>query len=175
MATALSPIRIARIRRTSVPAVAETAELDFALGVDEGVEIYSARLVMEEAIDTPDGVFDTDWAFASLHVETGGLERDLDDEQDENILNSEVIAQACIQKQASTLAGGDMSSYVWVAPPVWDYLAILGQPLLVASNLTARFLTKDANFVMNGVEWVIFYRYVKLTQQELAGLFIQRR
>lgn len=176
MAKGLTDFRVARLRRLSVTNVEELAELDFDLGADEGAEIYSATLVVEQVLDTPAATVDQDAAVVTLHVETESLEDAPDVEGDEVIADSEVIALWAIQSMSVSEAATGGSAWYSVATQMqWNYLQMLGQPLRVIKNLTARFITTDAALVLNGVEVVIFYRIVKLTTSELTALSLRRR
>lgn len=179
MATALSPIRIARARRTSVTNSAETMELDFNLALLQGLEIYAAECAALEVIDTPSTAFDTNWMTTSLHAETGALEGAIDSfPADNTIFNSEIIAEATLeiitQDEAAT-RGGSAASLAWVGPNQWNFIQLIGKPLLIARNITMRAITKGSGTVVNGLQWSIYYRYVQLNISEAADLFILAR
>jgi len=179
MPTALSPIRIARARRTSVVNAAETMEIGFNLALLEGIEIYACECAVLELIDTAASAFDTNWMTTSLHAETGALEGALDSfPADNTILNSEIIAEATLeiitQDEAAT-RGGSAATLAWTGPNQWNFVQLIGKPLLLASNITMRAITKGAATVANGLQWTIYYRYVRLTKSEAGDLFILRR
>lgn len=179
MPTALSPIRICRARRTNVTNVAETMEIDFNLALLEGIEIYACEAAMLELVDTAASAFDTNWTTTSLHAETGALEGAIDAFPADNfILNSEIIAEATIQQVAQDEAatrGGSASSLIWLGPNQWNFMQLIGKPLLLAGNLTMRAIGKDAAMNALGLQWTIYYRYVKLNKSEASDLFLLRR
>ncbi len=179
MPTALSPIRICRARRTSVTNAAETMEIDFNMALLEGIEIYAAECAALEVVDTVATAFDTNWVTTSLHAETGALEGALDAFPADNfILNSEIIAEATIeiltQAEAAT-RGGSAAALTWVGPNQWNFVQLIGKPLLLATNITMRAITKGAATVANGLQWTIYYRYVRLSKSEASDLFLLRR
>ncbi len=179
MATALSPIRIARARRTSVTNVVETMEIGFNLALLEAIEIYAAEFACLELTDTATSTFAHNWLTSSLHAETGALEGAIDSfPADDTILNSEIIAEATLetinQDEAAT-RGGSAAALAWVGPNQWNFIQITGRPIVIARNLTMRAVTKTAATVANGVQWTIYYRYVRLTKSEAADLFILSR
>jgi len=179
MPTALSPIRICRARRTSVTNSAETMEIDFNLALLEGIEIYACEAAALEYVDSPGTGFAGGWATTSLHAETGALEGAIDAFPADNfILNSEIIAEATVQVLAQDEAatrGGSAAALLWVGPNQWNFITLIGKPLLLATNLTMRAITKESQSVINGLQWTIYYRYVKLTKSEAGDLFILRR
>ena len=175
MANPITPVRFGRIRRASVTNVAETVEFDLELGADEVALIHAAWLVLEQILDTPAGVYDQDAAVVSLHLETEALERALDDEVDEVIRDSEIIAQWGLQSATLDVAGGGVGFYIMHGPNPMLYRQLLGGPLMVGHNLTGRFITTDAALVMNGVEIVIAYQIAKATRDELVNLNLRRR
>lgn len=179
MAKALTPIRVARSRRTSVTNVVETQEINFALGLKQGIELYSAEFGMMEFVDTPSSGFDTNFGIMELHARIGALEGGIDSfPADDTILNSSILAQAVIQQVTQDEAatrGGSAAALNWVSPKSWNYVQITGSPILLATNLTFRAITKQATVVMNGAQVSLWYRYVELSEKELAQQFALRR
>lgn len=179
MPNPISPIRIARARRTSVTNVAEEMEIDFNLSLLEGIEIFACECAALELIDTAATAFDTNWMTTSLHSENGALEGALDSFPADNfLLNSEIIAEATLeiitQNEAAT-RGGSAATLAWVGPNQWNFMQLIGKPYLLAQNITMRAITKGAGTVANGLQWTIYYRYVALTRAEVGSLFILRR
>jgi len=177
MPTTLTPIRIARARRTSFSNSEETQELDFDLGLNMGIAIYNIHFGIREAITTPTSAPLHGQVFMSVHVETGGLEGAIDAfPTDDFILDSEIIAQVVLQ-----IASGDTAqiegalSQQWLTPINFDYLAMTGEPLILAQNVTFRGVTSESTLNVNGGQVTIMYKYVKLTDQELGRLFAVRR
>jgi len=179
MVKALSAIRIARSRLTNVVNVAETLEIDFSLGLRQGVQIYAIEFGCLEFIMTPAAAFDQDFGLMEIHARTGALEGGLDSfPADDTILNSSILAAAIIgsviQEEAAT-RGGSAAAFVWFTEKSWKFKEIIGEPVLVAQNLTFRAVTKDAAASLNGAQATIYYRYVSLTDAELAEQFALRR
>lgn len=180
MAKALTPIRIARSRRTTVTNVEETQEIDFSLGVEQGIELYAAEFGLLEFVNSPAGTaFETEWGLMELHARIGALEGGLDSfPADDTILNSSILAAAVVegleQDEAAT-RGGSAGALQWVTEKSWNFKELIGDPILLATNLTFRSITKAATAVMNGAQVTLYYRYVKLTDKELAQQFALRR
>jgi len=181
MAKPLSPIRIARIRRTSVVNSEETQELDFALGLRQGVEIFAVEFGIRGFTHVPvNDSLDFDSFHMALHAETGGLEGGIDAFPADNfILNSEIIAETTLQVTSFTSSvpstSPDVINAFWMQPLVWNYIEIFGRALTLAQNLTFRAITSNAVFNVNGPQATIYYRYVELTTAELAEQFALRR
>lgn len=171
MPKALSTVRIARSRRTSFTSTEETNEIDFSLGLRQGVEIFTCEFGALEIIPTA-GAFATEWALFELHNRIGALEGGLDSfPADATILNSSIIAAAVYQ--TTTLDGTTeaAASQGWLTDKTYDFVQKLGKPYLTASNLTFRGVTKDTSLVVNGGQVTLYYRYVSLTDSELAEQF----
>jgi len=179
MVRALSTVRIARSRRTSFTNVEETQEIDFSLGLRQGIELYAAEFGALEFIDTALATYNTRWALMELHARVGALEGGYDSfPADDTILNSSIIAaavhQAMTQDEAAT-TGGSAAAMGWLAGPSWNFVELLGGPMLLATNLTFRGITKSSSMVVNGGQVTLYYRYVSLTDAELANQFALRR
>ncbi len=176
MAQALTPVRIARISRQSVNNATETAELDFQLDHRQGVLIHAVEFLIGQFLDVGATSIIPSQGVLSLHAETGNLEDTSDAFTDGLVLNSEVIAEAVLQATVlETAAAGGGVSHVWLSPKEWNYNQLLGQPLLLATNLTFRVHSSAAVLTVNGGAAHIFYQYVTLTDAELANQFILRR
>lgn len=171
MVKALSTVRIARSRRTSFTSTAETQEIDFSLGLRQGVEIYAVEFGALEIIPTA-GAFATEWALMELHARTGALEGGLDSfPADDTILNSSIIAAAVWQMTSFDGTTEAAASQGWMTERSWRFQELIGKPYLAATNLTMRGITKDTSLVVNGGQITIYYRYVLLTDSELAEQF----
>lgn len=171
MPKALSTIRILRSRRTSYSSTEETNEIDFSLGLRQGIEIYAVEFGALEIIPTV-GALATEWALMELHARVGALEGGFDSfPSDDTILNSSIIAAWVAQ--FTTLDGTTeaMGTSIHLSERSWNMIALTGKPYLVASNLTFRGVTKDTSLVVNGGQVTIYYRYVSLTDSELAEQF----
>lgn len=176
MVKALTPVRVARVSRQSVQNVEETTEVDFQLDHRQGVLIHAVEFLMGQAIQAGSATLTSRQIFMSLHAETGTLENAADALVDAITLNSEVIAEAVFQIiDLETAASGGGVTQGWLSPLSWNYNQLLGQPLLLATNLTYRVVTSDSTLTVNGAAAHIFYQYVTLTDAELANQFILRR
>jgi len=181
MSKVLGPVRFLRSRRTSFQNTAETQELDFNLGVRQGVEIFAAEFGIRNVVPVPgdDAIVITN-AHMSLHIETGALEGGIESfPADETILNSEIIAETTLQVQAFTssvpAASPDVFNMIWLQPLSWNYIQLLGKPLIIAQNATFRGVTSASTLTVNGGQITIMYRYIELTKEELGEQFILRR
>ena len=171
MVKALSTVRIARSRRTSFTSTAETQEIDFSLGLRQGIEIYAVEFGALEIIPTA-AAFATEWALMELHARVGALEGGLDSfPADDTILNSSIIAAAVYQTTTLDGTTEGAASQGWITEKSWKMQDLVGKPYLVATNLTMRGVTKDTSLVVNGGQITIYYRYVELTDKELAEQF----
>lgn len=181
MAKILTPIRIARSRRTSFTNVVETREIDFGLAVQQGIRIHAVEFGMSNVVPVPgNDTIDVTNAFMSLHVETGALEGAIDAfPADDDILNSEIIAETTFQVHAFTSSvpatSPDVFTMIWLQPKTWNFHEIVGGPLDFAQNLTFRAITSNAELVVNGGQVTIYYQYIKLTPAELGEQFALRR
>ena len=179
MPKSLSAIRIARARFTNVVNVAETLEIDFSLGLRQGIQIYAIEFGVLEFIKTPSTSLTQDFGLMAVHARIGALEGGMDTfPADDTILNSSILATAVIsnmlQEEAAT-RGGSAAAFSWMSPKSWRFRDLIGEPLLVAQNLTFRAVTKTATASMNGPQATLYYRYVSLTDKELAEQFALRR
>lgn len=180
MVKALSSVRIARSRRTSVTNTQETQEIDFSLGLRQGIQLYAAEFGILEMVNTPAAAaIETEWGLMELHARIGALEGGLDSfPADDTILNSSIIAAAVLENQLQNEAatrGGSLGAFAWVTEKSWKFIELTGDPLLLATNLTFRAITKASTVVMNGAQVTLYYRYVSLTDAELAEQFALRR
>lgn len=180
MAQILTPFRIARIHNAAVAAnTTETQELDFDFALRQGALLYVVELALLNAGITTMADNDDETVVLSLHVETGSLEDTLDGATDETRLDSEVIAEAAYHIAGSDDLGGAgvgtaKTMAAWTGERRWDYANMLGQPLLIAQNVTLR-VDCSTGVNVNGATARIVYRYVALTPTELAEQFILRR
>ena len=118
MARALSPVRVARIGRLSFQAARETVELDFQLGLLQGVNVLSAEFILGNAVLVPTSVMVAHSIHSSLHLEVGSLEEDASNlAADGNVLNSEIIADVVIN-----VAGQDEADVQYEVQPHHDLL-----------------------------------------------------
>ena len=180
MTHVLTPYRMARIRRDAVAvSTREQAEVDFDLGVREGIEIAAVRFGCERLNTTTQTAILDQTNLFSLHAAATGLEADLaDGPVDDQILASEIIAHAALQLSFQIEAatrGGSAVAMVWTMDPNTNFLELQGQPLLLARNPLFAAEALGASVEIVGAECDIWYRYVQLSRNELAALFVQRR
>lgn len=176
MVRPLTPVRIARASRASVQSTAEESELDFQLALKQGLLIYSVEFSIGDARFVAAADDDEEDAFMSLHAETDELEDSYDEYGDALVLNSEVIAETALHVSSSSTAGEQTGpKYTWFGPTSWRFREIVGEPLLLASNITFRVVTTANSFTINSPVARIFYQYVELTEAELARQFLLRR
>lgn len=174
MATVQTPVRIAKIMRTSVQDAAEETTLDFELASDQGVRILVVRFDINELVLVPGAAQVTETAFMSLHIEEGALEAALDAPADRQRLNSEIIAENAIEFIGSNTAGeGLLKTPAWLGDPVHDFNAMGGFD--IALNPQFRVVTSAAVLTMNGCQATLFYQYIRFTRSELATQFLLRR
>jgi hypothetical protein len=174
MASPLSPIRIARIVNTAVPVSSEESiEVDFDLAVEEGVELYVVEFSADELLPDPGADELNAGVSMSLHVETGTIETQ-NPTVDGQILNSEIVAETQFIAQASSTAGSVESAWSAYPSARHNFLEMHGRPLLIAQNPTFVIDTDAIAIVANGF-CRIWYRYVKLTRDELVNQFLLRR
>ena len=180
-AKALSPIRIGRSRRTSFQDTEETQEVDFNLGIRQGIEIFGIEFgIRGFAVVPGNDALAFFNAHLSVHVETGALEGAIDAFPADNfILNSEIIAETSLQGSAFTssipAASSESAPFAWLQPISWNYLQIFGKPLTIAQNMVTRGITSGSGLTVNGAQVTFFYRFVELSEQELAEQFVLRR
>jgi len=178
----LSPVRILRSRRTSFQNVEETAEIDFNLGLKQGVRIHAVEFGINDApfVPSANDTLQHAQAHMSLHVETGGLEGAIDAfPADTTILNSEILAETTLQVHGFTSSvpatSPDVSNYLWLQPIAWNFHQLVGGAIDLAQNLTFRGVTSAATFTINGGQVTVFYQYIELTDAELGQQFALRR
>ena len=175
-------LTILRSRRTSFQNVEETREIDFRLGTGQGVELYRVEFGIRGFVHVPadDAEAASVEAHMSLHMETGGLEGSIDSfPADQTILNSEIIAEATLGVysfiSSVAAASGNSQSAQWLQPNFWNFKEILGDPLIIAQNLTFRGVTSSALLTVNGAQVTIYYKIVTLTTAQIVNLFSTRR
>lgn len=181
MVKILSPVRIARARRTSFAAAEETQELDFRLALKMGLLIHAVEFGYRNVVPVPgNDTIDITNAHMSLHVETAALEGAIDEFPTDNfLLNSEIIAETTMQVMAFTSSvpatSPDVFNIVHLQPLSWNYHQLLGGALVVAQNITFRGITSDAELTVNGGQVTIYFQYAELSDKELAQQFVARR
>lgn len=181
MARLLTPVQIGRIHRESFQATEETAEFDFNLGHNEGVALYTVEFAVREVVIAPAAnALETEFMEMSLHAEVGNLEEmEHGTLGDTTVRRSEVIAHATLratyQEEAAT-RGGTGVSIDWLSEKRWPYLALIGEPMIVAQNVTLHVVGKASSVMTtNGLSCWLWYRIVELSAPEQVALFALRR
>lgn len=176
MVRASSPVRVAKISRTSWSNTAEEQEVDFNLARRAGVLIHSIEFAIGLLAQAEATTLDEESAHMSVHVETGELEVAIDAAVDAVEVNSEIIAECSIAAWTElTASAGGALHFGWLSPKRWVYKDIIGQPLLLASNPTVRHITSASGLTVSRSRVTIWYQHVDLTQAELANLFVVSR
>lgn len=165
------PVRIARARFSDPQNQTETMEIDFNLARNEGVELFAAEFGMQTHVLAGGNPAASSTTTLSLHVETGALEGGLTSfPSDTYILNSEILAEANWwgtnydnATQASYSIGG------WTTEHAWNFVELLGNPLILAQNITFRAIA-STSAVTVGAFVTLFHRYVDLSDAELGRL-----
>ncbi len=175
MATARSNWRRGISQRQAVTGgTPESNLINFNLSFGEGVEIASVVFGCRLATNTLTTARVQSHAEFSLHAETGALEDPLGTNDDTN-LNSEIIASAILLIDTEDNALGEISNYLWAPGPKTDYIAEIGEPLLIAFNPTFRVDALSSVTTVSAALCLFWYRYVALTTTELLRLFAIRR
>lgn len=175
MARQISGLRVGRSFLSALGGAVISAELDFQLGSNQGIEISAVLGYGSFGDDSPaasDTVPVTTVGVHTLHMETGTLE-DLpinagDDEVD---IDTEIFyAQSYgLMFQIPATAGGGGGG-LSVTP---SGLVVFAQPIRTARNITHRADTPVTGTVLD-VGVLIYYNYIEFTQAEL-GFFLARR
>jgi len=168
------PISDWRTARSFIGAAAtqESVELDFNIGTREAIEIASVQGLMNWTTIASGASIGPVHSEQSLHLEDGTIE-DLNtsaDEADQFENDSEVIYQQTANAVAfdGTTEGGVT---IDILP---NGLHVFARPILSPINLTHR-VDMDAAAMDFGCILLIQYRYVELSDRELAFAFARRR
>lgn len=173
MATPISPIRIAKVSAVVVAInTTETQALDFELAIQQGVEIYEILTLPEVALDVTAATNSED-GIISAHAETGTLE-DPHPAADGVVQNSEVIHECLVTGVIDTTANEPVAPAL-IQNAKTSFLERMGQPLLLANNITFRYETGTLMLSFGHVATYVTYRYVRLTEQELVNQLLLRR
>ena len=173
MPTPITGIRNARSSiDVSAVSTVDTDELDFRLSSDQAIEVVAIKHLAGQvtAVATTGILFAN--AQVSLHAEVVGLE-DPDFDIDQTVRDSEIIDGEVIthyQGDDSGAAQGGMAVAVTKLTTPWQ---IMPEGLFTVTNLTHRVETDGIMSNINSI-YMIKYRYVRLTLQEL-GVFLSLR
>lgn len=169
----LTGLRIATSYLTPVGVETQENEIDFQLGAQEGIEIFSAIGSVAILTDGPTTAFLPADAHQSLHLRTGTLETIPDGSgEDASLIDSSIfyIQDVTILSQDEAATRGGSAAAMLISP---QGLVPFPEPVFSSQNLThqARSLSVTWHY---GMRVVIFYRFVKFTLAEL-GLILARR
>ena len=173
MPTPITGIRNARSSvDVSAVSTVDTDEIDFRLSSDQAIEIVALKHLAGQidAASTTAILFAN--AQVSLHAEVVGLE-DPDLDIDQTVRDSEIIDAEVITHYAgddSGAAQGGMTVHITKLTTPWQ---IMPEGLFTVTNLTHRVETDGVMRNINSI-YLIKYRYVRLTLQEL-GVFLSLR
>lgn len=181
MAKDLTGFRIAHADLLSVAtgATGEEQEMDFDFARGEGMAIYSVEFKCEINAVANTAFADLTASF-TLHVENDTLETTMVDVPADGFTtdDSEIIAEGIFggitQAEAAT-RGGSAAALAWFGPNKWDYLNMLGSPLIIAINPTFRVGLVGATLVLAVVRCTIWYKYVELSDRDIRDAFFRRR
>jgi len=155
-------------------------ELDFQLGQAQAIEIATSWLGLGEwnVTSGPAALVSTSLAW-SLHRRTGTLTDEITPTQSAEFTQAEVLQDMLLvvaQSQTAAAGGGGFSQIT--GQPVINWVDALGEPLLVAANLTLRLTVGAAvtgAVTFNGAYSKLLYRYVQVSDTELARAFLARQ
>jgi len=173
MVQAISDWRMARSKIGQAGAgTLEEVELDFNIGSDEAIEIASVLGLINMATASGSATQAPAIAQQNLHIEDGQIETTLDTDvtaADQFDNDSEVIYSQSVNE--STFNGTtEASAYLTVTP---SGVVVFARPIVSPINLT------HAVKVITGITVIaillIQYRYVRLSDKELAFQFARRR
>ncbi len=179
MAKDLTGFRIAKVDIQAISSGTEKSqEMDFNFARGEGIAIYSVEFMMHSN-EVASNTFADQNSNVSLHVENDSLEVTMEDIAVDGFTqdDSEIIAEAnwgsMAQDEAAT-RGGSAGAMGWLSKHSWDYLQILGSPLVIAINPTL-FVDFVGTGTADKVRLTMWYKYVELNDREVRDAFFRRR
>lgn len=155
----------------------ESQEADFDMTRGEGVALYRVEFAVEPTmVETTS--FLEHFGYVSLHAENDSLEGTFDELSGESFNNdSEILCESAIrvvsQDEAAT-RGGSADSIGWLGPNYWNFMEIMGKPVVLATNPTFRAQVNDAALVMDAL-CTIYYKYTELSTAEIRDAFFRSR
>ena len=155
-------------------------EINFNLGQGQAIEIAASWLgVAAWNIAAIQAVTLTSGLELSLHRRTGTLTDETTPSVDGDFTQAEVLQDAFVGfGGASTAAAGGAFGQILMGQPFINWSDILGEPLLIAANLTMRADPGGAitgAITYNGIYTKLLYRYVRVTDAQLVRAFISRQ
>jgi hypothetical protein len=174
MARPISDVRVARsfVGNNGAGAV-ETVELDFSLGSREAIEIFSIQGFMNHAAMPVTAGPVVNWNQQTLHVEDDALivpnQQAADADQFDN--DSEVIFEQIL---SAVVVKDDVSGNAFLSSIITPNDAVVfAEPIRSPVNLTHR--VENSGVATVGALLLIQYRYIELSDSELAFAFARRR
>lgn len=155
-------------------------ELDFQLGQSQAVEIATSWLgVGSWTLASTLGPLQNTSLGIELHRRVGTLTDETTPAVTSEFTQAETLQDMLlVVGAADTAAAGGAFGAIQQGQPKIDWRAALDEPLLVAANLTLRTVPGVAisgAATWNGVFAKLLYRYVQVSDTELARAFLARQ
>ena len=180
MAKELTGFRVAHADLIDVGSgVPESIELDFNFARGEGIAIYNVNFLVGVNEAATSVMLDGN-ATLSLHVENDALEASFINVAADGFTtdDSEIIAEATIgmiaQDEAAT-RGGSAAAIAWLSKHDFNFMQMLGSPLVIAINPTFQIDNIGATINIDDGRCTIWYKYVELSDREVRDAFFRRR
>lgn len=174
MPTGISPMIVARSTVSiATQGVTDTDVIDFDLAVNQAVEIFGVKSIWNGLVQGVTTAPTQAVAFASLHIEEDAVD-DPDMDIDSTDRDSEIIHMDAVHHESAddsgAAQGGISVAFAVLATPIEHFPV----PVLAIVNLTHRV---ELDAIMDGANhsYLVYYRYVRLSDQELIGAFAKRR
>lgn len=174
MPTGISPLIVARSTiAASTQGTTETDVLAFDLAVNQAVEIFGVKSIWNGLVQGDTTAPTQAFAFASLHIEEDAVD-DPDMDADSTDRDTEIIHMDAASHESAddsgAAQGGIGVAFAVLATPIEHFPV----PFLSVVNVTHRL---ELDPVMDGANhsYLVYYRYVRLSDQELIGAFAKRR
>ncbi|MBW7998495.1 MAG: hypothetical protein FVQ81_18365 [Candidatus Glassbacteria bacterium] len=174
MVTGISPIIVARSTiAASTQGTTETDVIDFDLAVNQAVEIFGVKSIWNSPVQGDTTALTQALAQASLHIEEDAVD-DPDMDADATDRDTEIIHMDALSHESGddsgAAQGGIAVAFGVLATPIEHFPV----PILSLVNLTHR-LELDGTLDGANHSYLVYYRYVRLSDQELIGAFAKRR
>lgn len=168
------PISDWRTARSFIGATAtqEAVELDFNIGTREAIEIASVLGIMNITSVTEVATIAPVVSEQSLHIEDGTIETLNTDEAEADQFDND--SEVIYQQSTNVVSWNGTTEGSAVLQTVPNGIVVFARPILSPINLTHR-VDNDAGVTGFGGILLIEYRYVELSDQELAFQFARRR
>lgn len=174
-------VKVGRIYATSFTNVEEEQTFDPQLDEFEALKIYYARFNFRELAWTPTVNTHVNIAArAAVHAEETAREDSIVDTTgpaDGIIRASDIVAQWSVtvngQQEATTRGGSSVDTIMM--GETWPYRQMLGDGLLIKSQLTLQVRTTTSELVVDGFAFEFWYERVRLSTNEMAKLLISQR